>query len=92
MFRWFLEKLIRFKNVSTHYCVGVMRMPLFCLLSIMDRSHEAIEETTESVNPMDLDPSFSGSSHSARNEHASIEALLKISQDMTRVLDRLTAP
>ena len=28
----------------------------------------------------------------ARNEHVSTEALLKISQGMARVLDRLTAP
>ena len=51
-----------------------------------------MEITIESVNPMDLDPSVSGLSGSARSEHASIEALLKISQDMARVLDRLTAP
>ena len=51
-----------------------------------------MEETTESVNPMDLDPSVSGSSGPARSEHASTEALLKISQDMVRVLDRLTTP
>ena len=47
-----------------------MRMSLFCILSIMDRSHEAIEETAESVNPMDLDPSVSGPSDSVRSEHA----------------------
>ena len=28
-----------------------------------------MEETTESVNPMDLDPSVSGPFDSARNEH-----------------------
>ena len=67
-------------------------MSLFCILSRMDRSLEAIEETTESVNPMDLDPSVSGSSDSGRSDHASTEALFKISQDMARVLDRLTAP
>ena len=39
-----------------------------------------------------LDPSVSGLSDSARSEHVSIEALLKISQDMARVLDRLTTP
>ena len=58
----------------------------------MDRSQEAVEGTTESVNPMDLDPSVSSLSDSVRSEHASTEALVKISQDMTRVLDRLTAP
>ena len=41
---------------------------------------------------MDLDPSVSGSFGSARSEHASTEALLNISQDMARVLDRLTTP
>ena len=51
-----------------------------------------MEKTTESVNSMDLDPLVFGSPGSARSEHASIEALLKISQDMTRVLDRLTTP
>ena len=58
----------------------------------MDQSQEAMEEIAESVNPMDLDPSISGPSRSTRSEHASIEALLKISQDMARVLDRLMAP
>ena len=33
---------------------------MFCILFRMDRSQEAIEETAESVNPMDLDPSVSG--------------------------------
>ena len=51
-----------------------------------------MEGTTESVNLMDLDPSVFGSSDSARSEHASTEALIKISQDMARVLDGLTAP
>ena len=58
----------------------------------MYRSREAVEETVESVNPMDLDPSVFGPSDSARSEHASTEALLKISQDMARVLDQLMAP
>ena len=58
----------------------------------MDRSQKVVEGTTESVNPMDPDPSVSGPSDSSRSEHASTEALLKISQDMARVLDRLTAP
>ena len=51
-----------------------------------------MEETTESVNPMDLDPSVSGSYGTTRSEHALTEALLKISQDMARVLDRLRTP
>ena len=58
----------------------------------MDQSQEAMEETIESINPMDLDLSVSGPSRSARSEHASTKALFKISQDMARVLDRLTAP
>ena len=44
----------------------------------MDQSQEAREETTESVNLMDLDPSVSGPSKPARSEHVSTEALLKI--------------
>ena len=59
-----------------------MRMSLFYLLFRMDRSQESVEGTDESINPMDLDPS-----NSVRSEHASTEALLKISQDMARVLD-----
>ena len=69
-----------------------MRMSLFCVLFRTDQSQEAVEETTESINPMDLDPSVSSPSGLARSEHASTKALLKISQDMVRVLDRLTAP
>ena len=56
----------------------------------MDQSQEDVEETTKSVNPMNLDPSVSVPFEPARSEHVSIEALLKISQDMTRVLDQLT--
>ena len=56
----------------------------------MDLPQEAIDETAESVNP--LDQSASGPSNSTTNENASTEALVKISQDMARVLDRLTAP
>ena len=51
-----------------------------------------MEGIAKSVNPMDLDPSDSGPSDFVRSEHASIESLLKISQDMARVLDRLTTP
>ena len=57
----------------------------------MDQSQEAVEETTESINPMDLDPFVSSPSEPDRSEHVSTEALLKFSQDMARVLDRLTA-
>ena len=51
-----------------------------------------MEETVESVNPMDFDPSVSSLSGSVRSEHSSTEALLKISQDIGRILDRLMAP
>ena len=67
-----------------------MRMYLFCVLPKMDPPQEAIDETTESVNP--LDHSASGPFDSTINEYASTKALVKISQDMARVLDRLMAP
>ena len=54
-----------------------MRMSLFCVLSRVDPPQEAIDETVESVNP--LDQSASGSSNSMTNEYASMEALVKIS-------------
>ena len=41
---------------------------------------------------MDLDPFISSPSEPASGEHVSTEALLKISQDMARVLDRLSTP
>ena len=56
----------------------------------MDPPQEVVDETVESVNP--LDQSASGLSESTINENASTEVLIKISQDMARVLDRLTAP
>ena len=56
----------------------------------MDPPQEAVDETAESVNPLDL--STSGPSESTINENASTKALIKVSQDMARVLDRLTAP
>ena len=58
----------------------------------MDRSQEAVVGIAKSINPMDLNPSVSSPSNSARSEHASTKAMLKISQDMARVLDRLTTP
>ena len=63
---------------------------MFCVLSRMNPPQKAVDETAESVNP--LDQSAFGSSESVINENASTEALIKISQDMSRVLDRLTAP
>ena len=65
-------------------------MSLFCVLSRMDQPQEAVDEIAESVNP--LDQSVSGPSDSIKNEYASTEALVKISQDMGRVLDRLATP
>ena len=56
----------------------------------MDPPQEVVDETAESVNP--LDQSASGPSDSTTNEYASTEALVKISQDIARVLDRLTTP
>ena len=67
-----------------------MWMSLFCILSIMDPPQEAVDETTESFNP--LDQSASGLSDSMTNEYASTEALVKISQDMARILEQLMAP
>ena len=43
-----------------------MRMYLFCVLSRMDPPHEAVDETAESVNP--LDPSASSPSESTIKE------------------------
>ena len=63
---------------------GLIRMSLFCILTRMEQSQDVVEETIESVNPMELDPSISGPSSSARSEHVSTGALLKISQDMVR--------
>ena len=51
----------------------------------MDPPQEAVDETIKSVNP--LDQSACGSFDSTTNEYASTEALVKISQDMARVLD-----
>ena len=62
-----------------------MQMSLFCVLFRMDPPQEVVDETAESVNP--LDQSASGPSDSTTNEYASIEALVKIPQDMARVLD-----
>ena len=62
-----------------------MRMSLFCVLSRMDLPQKAVDETTESFNP--LDQSASGPSDSSTNEYALTEALVKISHDMEMVLD-----
>ena len=65
-------------------------MSLFCILSRIDPPQEAVDETIENVNPLDY--YASGPSDSMTNEYALIKALVKISQDMARVLDRLTTP
>ena len=64
-----------------------MQISLFCILSRMDPPQEAVDEC---VDP--LDQSAFGPSDSTKNEYASIEALIKISQDMARVFDRRTTP
>ena len=62
----------------------------------MDRPVNPAEEEAESVNPGDQGISASDPSESVRSESQvpaePNEALLRISQDMTRVLERLTAP
>ena len=62
----------------------------------MDRPLNSAEEATESVNPGDQGLPASDPFESVKSEsHAPIEpneALLRISQDMTWVLERLTAP
>ena len=61
----------------------------------MDRPLNSAEEVAESVNPKDQGLLASNSSESVRSEsHALAEpnkALLRISQDMAWVLERLTA-
>ena len=51
----------------------------------MDPPQEAVDETAESINS--LDPSPSCPFESTMNENASTEALVKVSQNMARVLD-----
>ena len=62
----------------------------------MDRPPNPTEEAVESVNPEDQGLSALDPSESVRSESQVLaktnEALLRISQDMTQVLERLTAP
>ena len=62
----------------------------------MDRPPNPAEEEADSVNPRDQGLSVSDPSESFKSKsNASVEpteALLRISQDMARVLDILTAP
>ena len=58
----------------------------------MDHPSNSTEEATESVNPGDQglpSESIRSESHAPAEPN---EALLKISQDMVRALERLTAP
>ena len=67
-----------------------------CFLNRMDRPRDTIEEAAESVNPKEKGPPAFDLSESVRSDRDipvdPIEALLKISHDMARVLERLTAP
>ena len=62
----------------------------------MDRTQNPVEEVAESVNPREQKLSAFDPSESIRSEsnvpNEPTEALLKISQDMTRVLERLITP
>ena len=62
----------------------------------MDRPRDSVEEAAESVNPREQGPSASDPSKSVRSDRDILaeptEAFLKISHDMARVLERLTAP
>ena len=62
----------------------------------MDHPSNPVEEAAESVNPGDQGLPALDRSESVRSEsHAPVEpneALLRISQDMARVLERLKAP
>ena len=71
-----------------------MSLFLFFLVNKMERPQDTVEESVESVNPKYQGPSTPSPSKPARGEHdvpvVSTEALLKLSQDMERVLNRLT--
>ena len=62
----------------------------------MDRPRDTVEEAAESVNPREQRPLASDPSESVRSYRdisaKPTKALLKISHDMARVLERLTAP
>ena len=60
----------------------------------MSASRDAFEDTAESGNPVESHPSVPGSSSASRRSvpAAQTEAMLKISQDMAKVLERLTKP
>ena len=58
----------------------------------MDHPSNLTEEATESVNPRDQGLSFESIRSESHAPAEPNEALLKISQDMARVLERLTTP
>ena len=62
----------------------------------MDQPQNLVEEAAESVNLREQGLSASNSFESVKSEsnvpNEPTEAMLKISQDMTRVLERLIAP
>ena len=62
----------------------------------MDRPLNSTEEAVESVNPRDQELPTSDPSESVRSESHALaeqnEALLRISQDIARVLERWIAP
>ena len=60
----------------------------------MDSSHESREAASESNYPIESEPSIQGASNATGMNvpPEQTEALLKISQDMARVLERLTTP
>ena len=70
------------------YC----RCPYF--LNRMDRPQDTVEEAAESVNPREQGPLAFDPSELVISDCDTkpTEALLKISHDMTRVLERLTVP
>ena len=59
----------------------------------MDRPQDTVEEAAESVNPRKPGPSSSDPSKSVGSDRDTepTKALLKISHDMTLVIERLTA-
>ena len=66
------------------------------IVNKMERPQDTVKESVEGVNPKDQSPLALDPSELVRVEHdvpiLSTEALFKISQDMARVLDRLTTP
>ena len=95
MFRCFW-KIIRLKTYLHSIVSSFFYFIYIYIGNKLEQPQDTVEESAESVNPKDQDPSSPGPSESARGEHdvpvVSTEALFKISQDMARFLDRLTTP